>query len=124
MQELWNSRRCLNKIEGFDHSIVNATLGACGDLPEAQEGPCLPYFVWQCGEIKVTNLHGFVLIEIPCNTTALNPFQELSETVTVMEFDFSKPINSCSGKAKVCAFGKWSVLSLIQLLENFIFHKR
>lgn len=78
LPDLWNSRRCLNKIEGLDHSVVNATLGACGDLPEAQEGPCLPYFVWQCGEIK-----------------------ELSEILTVMEFDFSKPINPCSGKAMV-----------------------
>lgn len=78
LPDLWNSRRCLNKIEGLDHSVVNATLGACGDLPEAQEGPCLPYFVWQCGEIK-----------------------ELSEILRVMEFDFSKPINPCSGKAMV-----------------------
>ena len=63
MQDLWNSRRCLNKIEGLDHSVVNATLGACGDLPEAQEGPCLPYFVWQCGEIKVSNLHGIMFFK-------------------------------------------------------------
>ena len=53
MQDLWNSRRCLDKIEGFDHSIVNATLGACGELPAPQEGPCLPYFVWQSGKYKV-----------------------------------------------------------------------
>ena len=30
-------------------------------------------------------------------------FQELSEILRVMEFDFSKPISPCTGKAKVCA---------------------
>lgn len=28
--------------------------------------------------------------------------QELSQVVTVMEFDFSRPISPCQGKAKVC----------------------
>jgi len=46
----------LNKIEGFDHSGVNATLGACGHLPELEEGPCLPFFLWQSGEFDVINL--------------------------------------------------------------------
>lgn len=58
MQDLWNSRCCLSKIEGFEHSVVNTTLGACGELPESQEGPYLPYFIWQSGEYKVNNLHG------------------------------------------------------------------
>ena len=35
----------LNNIEGLEHLIVNFTLGAYGDLPDAQEGPCLLYFV-------------------------------------------------------------------------------
>ncbi|XP_030524883.1 protein arginine N-methyltransferase 7 isoform X1 [Rhodamnia argentea] len=76
LPDLWNSRRSLEKIEGFDHSMVNATLGACGDA--ADGGPCLPFFVWQCGEVK-----------------------ELSQIVTVMEFDFSRAISPCQGKAKV-----------------------
>lgn len=78
LPDLWNSRRCLDKVEGFDHSVVNTTLGACGDLPASHTSPCLPFFIWQCGEIK-----------------------ELSEIFTVMEFDFSKPISPCSGKSKV-----------------------
>uniref|UniRef100_A0A2C9WK50 Protein arginine N-methyltransferase domain-containing protein n=1 Tax=Manihot esculenta TaxID=3983 RepID=A0A2C9WK50_MANES len=78
LPELWNSRRCLSKIEGFDHSIVNTTLGACGELPPPHDVPLLPFFIWQCGEIK-----------------------ELSERFTIMEFEFSKPITPCHGKAQV-----------------------
>ncbi|XP_062145655.1 protein arginine N-methyltransferase 1.6 [Alnus glutinosa] len=78
LPDLWSSRRCLSKIEGFDHSVVNTTLGACGELPAPEEGPCLPFYIWQCGEIK-----------------------ELTEIFTVMEFDFSKPIRPCYGKAQV-----------------------
>ncbi|XP_010264284.1 PREDICTED: protein arginine N-methyltransferase 7 isoform X2 [Nelumbo nucifera] len=77
LPDLWRSRRALEIIEGFDHSVVNTTLGACGDLPVSQ-GPSLPYFIWQCGEIK-----------------------ELSEAFTIMEFDFSKPISLSFGKTKV-----------------------
>ena len=32
LQDLWRSRRGLKDVEGFDHSVVNDTLGAC-DLP-------------------------------------------------------------------------------------------
>ncbi|XP_004299441.1 PREDICTED: protein arginine N-methyltransferase 1.6-like [Fragaria vesca subsp. vesca] len=78
IRDLWNSRRSLSKIEGFDHSVINSTLGACGELPGEQEGPCLPYFIWQCGNVK-----------------------KLSEALTVMEFDFSKPIMSSHGKTQV-----------------------
>ncbi|CAN0842233.1 Protein arginine N-methyltransferase 1.6 [Linum grandiflorum] len=78
LPDLWNSRRSLAKIEGFEHSIANSTLGACGELPTGQEGPLLPFFIWQCGETK-----------------------ELGEAITVMEFDFRKPIASCRGKAEV-----------------------
>ncbi|KAK7327202.1 hypothetical protein VNO80_31567 [Phaseolus coccineus] len=78
LPDLWRSRCCLSNIEGFDHSVVNATLGACGHLPELEEGPCLPFFVWQCGEFDV-----------------------LSETFDVMEFDFSKQICECHGKSQV-----------------------
>ncbi|KAJ4837166.1 hypothetical protein Tsubulata_036484 [Turnera subulata] len=78
LPDFWNSRRCLGEIEGFDHSVVNITLGACGDLPAPQEGPILPFFVWQSGEIK-----------------------ELTAAFTVMEFDFSKPIGPCHGKIQV-----------------------
>lgn len=78
LPDLWRSRCCLSEIEGFDHSVVNSTLGACGDLPEPIESPCLPFFVWQCGENK-----------------------GLSRVFTVMEFDFSKPMSHCSGKTQV-----------------------
>ncbi|GAV78546.1 hypothetical protein CFOL_v3_22012 [Cephalotus follicularis] len=78
LPDLWNSRCCLRKIEGFDHSVVNTTLGACGELPAPQDGPCLTFFIWQCGEIK-----------------------ELSDKFTIMEFDFSKPIIPCYAKAQV-----------------------
>ncbi|KAF3448338.1 hypothetical protein FNV43_RR09051 [Rhamnella rubrinervis] len=78
LPDLWNSRRCLCKIEGFEHSVVNRTLGACGELPESQEGPYLPCFIWQSGEYK-----------------------KLSESFTVMEFDFSKPISKSHGKVQV-----------------------
>lgn len=78
LPDLWKSRCCLNRIEGFDHSGVNATLGACGHLPESEEGPCLPFFLWQSGEFDV-----------------------LSETFDVMEFDFTKQICECQGKSQV-----------------------
>ncbi|XP_031483637.1 protein arginine N-methyltransferase 7 isoform X2 [Nymphaea colorata] len=76
--DLWQSRRMLKRVEGFDHSPVNEILGACGDLPEFHEGPFLSYPIWQCGEIK-----------------------ELSEAVTIMEFNLSEPMSMCSGKCKV-----------------------
>ncbi|XP_065857883.1 protein arginine N-methyltransferase 1.6 [Euphorbia lathyris] len=78
LPDLWNSRRCLSKIEGFDHSVVNTTLGACGELPPPHESPFLASFIWQCGEIK-----------------------ELSERFTIMEFDFSKTITSHFGEVQV-----------------------
>ncbi|QCD78732.1 protein arginine N-methyltransferase 1.6 isoform X1 [Vigna unguiculata] len=78
LPDLWKSRCSLSIIEGFDHSVVNATLGACGHLPELEECPCLPFFIWQCGEFDV-----------------------LSETYDVMEFDFSKQICECQGKSQV-----------------------
>ncbi|MED6210293.1 Protein arginine N-methyltransferase 7 [Stylosanthes scabra] len=78
LPDLWKSRHCLNKIEGFDHTVVNSTMGACGQLPGLEEGPCLPYFVWQCGDFDV-----------------------LSETFDVMEFDFSKQISQCQGRSQV-----------------------
>ncbi|KAJ8768986.1 hypothetical protein K2173_023981 [Erythroxylum novogranatense] len=78
LPDLWKSRCCLNKIEGFDHSVVNSTLGACGELPAGREVPLLPFFIWQCGETQV-----------------------LSDTVTVMDFDLTKPMSSCYGKVQV-----------------------
>ncbi|KAH7858120.1 hypothetical protein Vadar_020207 [Vaccinium darrowii] len=78
IKDLWRSRRCLQLNEGFDHSVVNATLGGCGNLPPPQESPCLPLFIWQCGENK-----------------------GLSKIFSVMEFDFSKPTSPCFGKAQV-----------------------
>ncbi|XP_027080548.2 protein arginine N-methyltransferase 1.6 isoform X1 [Coffea arabica] len=78
LPDFWRSHRCLQEIEGFDHSVANSTLGACGDLPADEEGPCLPFPIWQCGESK-----------------------RLSDTVSIMEFDFLKPISSCAGTAQV-----------------------
>ncbi|XP_022875443.1 protein arginine N-methyltransferase 1.6 isoform X1 [Olea europaea var. sylvestris] len=78
LPDLWQSRCCLKEIEGFDHMVVNTTLGACGDLPVGDESPCLPFFVWKCGKTK-----------------------KLSNIITIMEFDFLKPIGPCSGKAQV-----------------------
>ncbi|KAD3641178.1 hypothetical protein R6Q59_003807 [Mikania micrantha] len=75
LPDLWRSRHALENIEGFDHTMVNTTLGACG---LSSESPCFPFFIWQCGEIK-----------------------KLSDTYTIMEFDFLKPLSSCQGKAKV-----------------------
>lgn len=36
-----------------DHAPVNTTLGGCGDLPSGKDSSCLPFFIWQCGEINV-----------------------------------------------------------------------
>ncbi|KMZ57483.1 putative Protein arginine n-methyltransferase [Zostera marina] len=78
LPDLWRSRMSLNDIEGFDHSCSNEMLGACGNLHPTLNGPCLPYFVWQCGVIE-----------------------ELSEASLIMEFDFSEPIRHCFGKTKI-----------------------
>ncbi|KAG6427752.1 hypothetical protein SASPL_111999 [Salvia splendens] len=78
LPDVWKSCCCLKEIEGFDNSVANTTLGACGGLPVTEDSPFLPYFIWQYGETKV-----------------------LSETTTVLEFDFSKPMSPCSGKTKV-----------------------
>ncbi|KAK4483604.1 hypothetical protein RD792_010803 [Penstemon davidsonii] len=77
LPDLWRSRCSLKEVEGFDHSMVNTTLGACGDLPVTEDSPFLPFFIWQCGETKI-----------------------LSEITTILEFDFSKPMSPCSGKAE------------------------
>nr|GLL44991.1 protein arginine N-methyltransferase 1.6 [Ipomoea trifida] len=77
LPDLWRSRRCLKDIEGFDHSVVNSTLGACGDLPAGEQSPCLPFFIWQCGETK-----------------------KLSEIITIMEFNFQELMCPCSEEAQ------------------------
>ncbi|KAM3206199.1 hypothetical protein ACQJBY_061714 [Aegilops geniculata] len=78
LPDLWKSRRSLKDVEGFDHLVVNETLGACGDLPGEQQGPCLPYYVWRCGYTK-----------------------KLSKVYSLMDFNFSEPIHSCFGKTKI-----------------------
>jgi len=81
LPDLWRSRCSLKDVEGFDHSVANDTFGACGDLPGEQQGPCLPYYVWQCGYTK-----------------------KLSLVYSLMDFNFSEPIHSCFGKTKIkCA---------------------
>ncbi|PUZ58356.1 hypothetical protein GQ55_5G503100 [Panicum hallii var. hallii] len=77
LPDLWRTRCSLKDVEGFDHSVVNDTFGACGDLPGEQQGPCLPYYVWQCGCTK-----------------------KLSKVYSLMDFNFSEPIHSCFGKTK------------------------
>ncbi|CAN6215452.1 unnamed protein product [Urochloa humidicola] len=78
LPDLWRSRCSHRDVEGFDHSVVNDTFGACGDLPGEQQGPCLPYYVWQCGYTK-----------------------KLSKVYSLMDFNFSEPIHSCFGKTKI-----------------------
>ncbi|CAA6656140.1 unnamed protein product [Spirodela intermedia] len=78
LPDLWNSRRSLKKVEGFDHLVANDALGACGDLGPGDESPCLPYFIWQCGETK-----------------------ELSVPSPVMEFNFFDSIHPSSGKIEI-----------------------
>ncbi|XP_020595107.1 protein arginine N-methyltransferase 7-like, partial [Phalaenopsis equestris] len=77
LPDIWKSRCCLGEIEGFDHSIANKALGACGNLPPSLKGICLPYFIWQCGETK-----------------------ELSDVFSVMNFNFSEPLHACYGKIR------------------------
>uniref|UniRef100_A0A7N0U0C4 Protein arginine N-methyltransferase n=1 Tax=Kalanchoe fedtschenkoi TaxID=63787 RepID=A0A7N0U0C4_KALFE len=78
LPDLWKSRCCLDKVEGFDHSAVNSILGASGEIPSPQDSPFLPFFIWQCGRVE-----------------------ELSGRETVMEFEFTKPISLCRGQAKI-----------------------
>nr|CAB3469178.1 unnamed protein product [Digitaria exilis] len=78
LPDLWRSRCSLKDVEGFDHSVVNDSFGACGDMPGEQQGPCLPYYVWQSGYTK-----------------------KLSKVYSLMDFDFSEPIHPCFGKTKI-----------------------
>ncbi|KAL0927623.1 hypothetical protein M5K25_001814 [Dendrobium thyrsiflorum] len=78
LPDLWKSRCCLQEIEGFDHSIANETLGACGNCPPSLQGTCLPFFIWQCGEIK-----------------------ELSDVFSILDFNFSKPLYECYGNIRI-----------------------
>ncbi|KAF2543727.1 hypothetical protein F2Q68_00030487 [Brassica cretica] len=100
LPDLWKSRCCLGSVEGFDHALVNTTLGGCGDLPSGKESPCLPFFVWQCGETK-----------------------KLSKEFTVMDFDFSKPIaGPCSGEVQI-EFTKPGVCHGIALWMDWVMDK-
>ncbi|GAB2216929.1 hypothetical protein Droror1_Dr00000080 [Drosera rotundifolia] len=78
LPDLWRSRCSLGTIEGFEHSAVNVILGACGNLQPPHDGPCMPFFIWQCGESM-----------------------ELSATYTIMEFDFTKPMSRCNGRSEI-----------------------
>ncbi|KAF3528814.1 hypothetical protein DY000_02038906 [Brassica cretica] len=100
LPDIWKSRCCLGSVEGFDHALVNTTLGGCGDLPSGKDSPCLPFFVWQCGETK-----------------------KLSKEFTVMEFDFSKPIaGPCSGEVQI-EFTKPGVCHGIALWMDWVMDK-
>lgn len=96
LPDLWTSRRCLKDIEGFDHSVVNEIMGACGDLPDPLEGPILPYSIWQCGN-----------------------FEELSEEFILMEFNFTEEIQKVSGKAMV-PFSKFGLCHGIVLWMDWV----
>ncbi|KAG0578071.1 hypothetical protein M758_5G196600 [Ceratodon purpureus] len=78
MPDFWKSRRFIKSVEGFDHSSINSVFGACGELPLPHEVPILPYAVWQCGQ-----------------------YEELTDVFTVMEFDFSHPIQTMEGVTEV-----------------------
>ncbi|KAJ0236718.1 Protein arginine N-methyltransferase 1.6 [Hirschfeldia incana] len=100
LPDLWKSRCCLGDVEGFDHALVNTTLGGCGDLPSGKDSPCLPFFIWQCGETM-----------------------KLSKEFTVMEFDFSKPITGpCSGEVQI-EFIKPGVCHGIALWMDWVMDK-
>ncbi|CAH2078865.1 unnamed protein product [Thlaspi arvense] len=100
LPDLWKSRCCLGSVEGFDHALVNTTLGGCGDLPSGKDSPCLPFFIWQCGETK-----------------------KLSKEFTVMEFDFSKPITGpCSGEVQI-EFMKSGICHGIALWMDWVMDK-
>ena len=127
LQDLWRSRCSLKDVEGFDHLVVNDTLGACGDLPGEQQGPCLPYYVWQCGYSKVNSLPHFkhttnivslkkklIISQLLQKLSKANKYcftqnqliisqllQKLSKVYSLMDFNFSEPIHSCFGETKV-----------------------
>ncbi|KAH9543332.1 hypothetical protein CY35_13G059400 [Sphagnum magellanicum] len=94
MPDLWHSRCCLGNVEGFDHSLVNRTLGACGLLPPPLEGPLLPYAVWQCGQYK-----------------------ELTDAFTLMTFSFLNPIEAVEGSTKTGSLTPLEILYYQQDLQ-------
>ncbi|WOL13263.1 protein arginine N-methyltransferase 7 isoform X2 [Canna indica] len=100
LPDLWRSRCGLKKVEGFEHSVVNETLGACGNLPPMLEGPCLPYYIWQCGEVE-----------------------ELSGIYPIMEFNFANHIHACSGKIKI-DFSKSGVCHGFALWIDWVIDER
>ncbi|KAH9297064.1 hypothetical protein KI387_028746, partial [Taxus chinensis] len=85
LPDLWKSRCSLKDVEGFDHSVVNGIMGACGDLRDPHEGPLLPYAIWQCGHTE-----------------------EISEDFTLLEFNFTKEIQTSTGRVTV-PFSKFGV---------------
>ena len=105
LQDLWRSRCSLKDVEGFDHSVANDTFGACGDLPGEQQGPCLPYYVWQCGYSKVNSLphfkHTTNIVSLKKKLIISQLLQKLSKVYSLMDFNFSEPIHSCFGETKV-----------------------
>ncbi|KAG6552486.1 hypothetical protein Mapa_005906 [Marchantia paleacea] len=78
LPDLWQSRRSLSSVEGFDHSSLNQVLGACGEMPSSWEGPLVPYSIWQCGRSK-----------------------ELTDKFFIMEFDFTLTLQAVQGSVKV-----------------------
>ncbi|XP_024521901.1 protein arginine N-methyltransferase 1.6 isoform X1 [Selaginella moellendorffii] len=78
LPDLWQSRCCLEGVEGFDHSSVNSMLGACGNLPDGQDSPILPFSIWQCGR-----------------------HESLTKPFPLLEFNMREEIHSLSVFAKV-----------------------
>ncbi|GAQ84710.1 Arginine N-methyltransferase [Klebsormidium nitens] len=96
--DLWESRRALSSVEGFDHSPANRLLGACGlsgaMVPkdsDASDGlqdlaagcPILPFPLWQCGA----------------------SYQEVSEPFDLLTFDFTERLTSLEGIAEASSGG-------------------
>ncbi|XP_057829431.2 protein arginine N-methyltransferase 7 isoform X2 [Cryptomeria japonica] len=78
LPDLWKSRCSVKDVEGFDHSVINEIMGACGDRQDSHDGPVLPYAIWQCGHNE-----------------------EISEDFTLMEFHFAGEIQRTMGKVTV-----------------------
>ncbi|KAJ7521637.1 hypothetical protein O6H91_19G062300 [Diphasiastrum complanatum] len=78
LPDLWESRCSLKKVEGFDHSLANDKLGACGYMSPPLETRILPYAIWQSGE-----------------------HEALTEAFTLMRFDFYHDLETVKGFVKV-----------------------
>ncbi len=83
LPDLWRSRSRLVQVEGLNLELANRLLGVVGaesgDPEDIRSSPLpvLPYAVWQCGA----------------------GYEELSERVTLVTFDFNEPLRDREGEA-------------------------